>query len=61
MPMPSAKEMIEDIRSAEGCVNGIELSQWEEEFVESAEERAHGGRRLTTKQLDKLWQIWDRI
>jgi len=57
----SAKEMVDDIRSAEGCVNGIELTQWEEEFMESIEERLDERRRITEKQLKKLEDIWDRI
>ena len=59
--MASDKEMLEDIRSAEGCVNGITLTQWEEEFVESLEDQLGRGRRLTEKQRDKLREIWDRI
>lgn len=55
-------DMIEDIRSAEGCVTGgITLSQWEQEFVENIEERLGGGRTLTEGQAEKLEQIWNRI
>lgn len=55
-------EMVEDIRSAEGCVTGgITLSQWEQEFVENIEERLGEGRTLTEGQADKLDQIWTRV
>ena len=59
--MPSDKEMLEDIQSSVGCVNGIELSQWEQEFIESIEEQLDEGRTLTEKQHDKLAEIWDRV
>jgi hypothetical protein len=59
--MPDDWTMVEDIRSAEGCVNGIELNQWEEEFMESIEERLNAGRSLSEKQREKLQEIWDRI
>lgn len=55
-------EMVEDIRSAEGCVTGgITLSQWEQEFVENIEERLAEGRSLTEGQGNKLEDIWNRI
>lgn len=55
-------EMVEDIRSAEGCVTGgITLSQWEQEFVENIEARLADGRTLTEGQGHKLEDIWNRI
>ncbi len=59
--MADDKEMVEDVRSAEGCVNGIELNGWEEEFIDSIEDQLGEDRRLTEKQRDKLQEIWDRI
>lgn len=55
------EEMVEDVRSADGCIGGIRLSQWEQEFVGSIEERLAEGRTLTPRQLEVLTAIWDRI
>lgn len=53
--------MIDEIREANGIVEGITLSQWEEEFLDSIEDRLGDGLHLTEKQHDKLQEIWDRI
>lgn len=55
-------EMIEDIRSAEGCVSGgITLTEWEEEFVASVDERLTETGALSAKQCEALENIWNRI
>lgn len=36
------------------------LTDWEEGFVESIEERVDGGLGLTEKQMDKLEEIYKR-
>ncbi len=59
--MADSREMIEDIRNADGVSGGIELSEWEQEFVESAEDQLNAGRPLTKRQRAKLAEIWDRI
>jgi hypothetical protein len=55
------QQWVDDIRSAEGAVGGIKLSQWEEEFVESIEDRLGKMLSLTPDQSAKLEEIWDRI
>lgn len=57
---PSVEQMIEDIRESERASNGIELDEWETEFMESLEERVEKKRGLSKKQTDKLEEIWDR-
>lgn len=57
----SHEKMIEDIRDATGIIGGIELSQWEEEFVDSIEERLSDGESLTEAQGEKLEEIWNRV
>lgn len=61
MSDPSHRQMVEDIRSAEGAMGGITLSQWEAEFVESIEEQLGNKRSLTENQAEKLEQIWNRV
>ena len=61
MTQTKHQQMLEDIRSAEGAMGGIKLSNWEAEFVECIEERLAAERQLTTIQGDKLEQIWTRI
>lgn len=55
------QQWIDDIRSAEGAMGGIELSQWEAEFVESIEDRLGKKASLTPDQAAKLEEIWDRV
>lgn len=55
------QQWIDDIRSAEGAMGGIELSQWEAEFVESIEDRLGKKASLTPFQAAKLEEIWDRV
>lgn len=55
------EQWVEDIREADGVHGGIKLSDWEQEFVESIEERLAEGKTLTDKQAEALEKIWDRI
>jgi len=57
----SHDQMVEDIRDATGIIGGIELNQWEEEFVDNIEERLSDGESLTEAQGEKLEEIWNRI
>ncbi len=59
--MTDPREMIEDIRSADGVSGGITLDDWEEGFVDSIENRLNDDRSLTPGQLASLEKIWDRI
>lgn len=59
--MTDPREMVEDIRSADGVSGGITLSEWEQEFVESIEDRLNSGKSLTPRQIEVLEGIWDRI
>ena len=54
-------ERIYDIHNVEGIAGGINLSEWEEEFLASILDQLANDRKLTQNQLDKLEQIWDRI
>ncbi len=55
------REMLEDVRSADGVSGGITLDEWEEGFVDSIEDWINNGRSLTPGQLASLEKIWDRI
>lgn len=56
------QQMIDDIKNASGgVIGGIELSTWEEEFIESIEDRLADEKSLTEPQSEKLKEIWDRI
>lgn len=59
--MTDPREMLEDVRSADGVHGGITLSEWEETFVESIEDRLNRSQSLTPKQSAALGRIWDRI
>ena len=59
--MTDPREMLEDIRSADGVSGGITLDEKEGEFVDSCENRINDERSLTTRQLSWLTDIWDRI
>ncbi len=53
-------EMLADIDVATG-VSDFELSNWEEEFIESITEQIDDGRTLTSPQLESLEGIWNKI
>ncbi len=55
------KEMIEDIRSSARARNGIELTGWESDFMDNVEKRVAEGKDLSSKQLESLEEIWDRV
>ena len=55
-----AKQLVKEIREDEQC-GGIELNDWEQEFVESLEERLAENTHLSPAQMDKLEEIWDRV
>ena len=59
--MVDPREMLEDIRSADGVSGGITLSEWEGGFVDSIEDWLNRERTLTPKQKKRLEEIWDRI
>lgn len=61
MAQTKHEQMVDDIRSAEGAMGGIRLSQWEAEFVENIEDCLGKGRQLSPGQSEKLEQIWDRV
>lgn len=49
-------DMIEDCEKRESM-----LSDWEREFIDSIGERLSRGRSLTTRQIETLESIWDRV
>jgi hypothetical protein len=58
------QRMIDDIAEAcgvGGTRGGIDLTAWEEDFVDSIKERLSYGDQLTPRQKDRLREIWDRI
>jgi hypothetical protein len=59
--MADHKEMLEDVQSADGAMGGIELNEWESEFIENIDDWLGDGKTLTPKQAESLEKIWDRI
>lgn len=59
--MADDAEMIEDVRNVEGVSGGITLTQKEEEFIESCEDRLGDDKSLTPPMRRWLTDIWDRI
>lgn len=59
-----ALKWLDDIRSAVRVGperGGIELSDWEEDFIASLAVQLKCDKPLSTKQFEKLEQIWDRV
>ncbi|CAB4130378.1 hypothetical protein UFOVP119_2 [uncultured Caudovirales phage] len=48
--------MIEDCEKREG-----QLSEWEQNFIQSLNERVGRGFSLTDRQSEKLEAIWERV
>ena len=61
MDRERALKMLEDIDEATGVINGIELNEWEAEFIESITDQIDGGRTPTPKQAESLEQIWGKV
>jgi len=55
------EQMIEDIQESTKARNGVELTAWEEEFLDSIDSQLGEDRRLSEKQLDVLQKIWERV
>lgn len=58
--LAKAKEWASDIRADENG-GGIELNEWEQEFIESVEDALAENRSLTPLQMEKLEEIWGRV
>lgn len=58
--LAKAKEWVDEIREDESQ-GGIELNDWELEFMESVEGALAENRPLTPPQMEKLEEIWDRV
>ena len=61
--MATPEDMLDAIDSAVRVpvrTGGMRLDEWETSFVESVREQVHRGRTLSTKQLAKLEDIWDK-
>lgn len=58
--LAKAKEWADDIRADEHG-GGIELNDWEQEFMESVEDALAENKPLTPPQMEKLEEIWDRV
>ena len=53
--MSEVKEIIEGLKDI-----SEKLSAWEQDFVQSIDERLSAGIGLTETQVDKVNQIWDK-
>ena len=60
MERETPEQMLNDIHESSQARNGVRLSVWEEEFVDSIEYQIGRGRSLTDKQLAVLQRIWER-
>lgn len=61
--MANAKDMLEAVQDASRLGTergGIELSEWEESFIESIQEQMDKKRTLTQRQLEVLEKLYDR-
>lgn len=56
----NTKLFVKEIRQ-EVDEGGIELDEWEEEFVDSVEDYVADGKTLTHSQFNKLREIRDRF
>ena len=57
-----AKKWYEDLKSARDAASGgHEFSEWEQEFLENVGELVEENRRLSTKQLEQLEKLWDKL
>jgi hypothetical protein len=48
-------QLIDDCENRES-----RLSDWDRQFIDSIKRQLEAGRPLTTKQLDKLGEVWER-
>jgi hypothetical protein len=60
MANPTAKDMLEAINTCLKLDEDFELTEWEENFVISVEDRVKKGQTLSEKQLTALETIYDR-
>lgn len=61
--MASSQEMLEAIDTATSVAprnGGLELNNWETDFIASITEWLDNGRTLTEKQTERLKEIWDK-
>ncbi len=61
--MASPREMLENIETATSIAprnGGLELNEWETNFVNSVTEEMDNGGQLSKRQMEKLAEIWDR-
>jgi hypothetical protein len=54
------KTMINDIYDAVGIMGGIELTEWESEFLEDIAEQLDE-RNLTVNEINKIEEIYNKI
>jgi len=61
--MATPEEMLEELETATSVAprnGGLELSQWEADFINSITEQLDDGYNLTERQIEKLTEIWDK-
>ena len=58
--LAKAKEWVDEIREDEAA-GGIELNDWEQEFMESVEDYLGDGKLLSPPMMEKLEEIWGRV
>lgn len=51
---PTAQAMLEDIDAS----SGLDLSQWEQEFVGDMQDMLDTSKRLNETQYEKLHEVW---
>lgn len=64
MSIVTIKDMLTDIEEAREIParrGGLDLSSWEEDFIDSITEQINECGSLTQKQTDVVRKIWDRI
>lgn len=54
------EEMLQDCQEAASCSN-TPLSKWEQDFIDSITEQYEERRSLSSKQVEVLKRIWDKI
>ncbi len=54
------ENILEDCNEARSCSNSP-FNKWEEDFIDSINEQFDEKRRLTSRQVESLKNIWDKI
>ncbi len=55
-PYDEVLDMLQDLEKRES-----KLTEWEQGFVQSCDEQLAAGRALSSKQCQKVEEIWERV